>query len=274
MGSTEDFQLIKNIDIAKLDEKPTVVIVPKGEMKLMRTVEDELPDEPIERVEELVRKGYRSFEFVDKSKLFGIGNNDGIIKEIAKRFQDREFIIGGGIKDLKDVEKVMGYSPNDNIYPLIGSAATDRYLESKQRFSSFIQYCIRASDGRLIVSVDDAIGPDGKRTIRRQYTTRTPLLTDEYIRALAGVGVFNIKYTGVSAAARGGERGPDIEGLKALPEKERFNKIIYAGGVTLDSLLELYKNGANGAIFGSGVPIMTTAQKARRYLSRRRRVTC
>ncbi|WP_151737736.1 1-(5-phosphoribosyl)-5-[(5-phosphoribosylamino)methylideneamino]imidazole-4-carboxamide isomerase [Paenibacillus tengchongensis] len=164
--------------------------------------------------------------------------NDALIGEIARSVQV-PVQVGGGLRSLADVEKLLGLGVSRVI---IGTAAI-----SDQAFTE----AVLARYGDKV-----AIGIDARNgfVATHGWLNTSEVRAEELAKELAGKGAETFIYTDISRD--GMMQGPNVEGILSMAQASG-RTVIASGGVTkLDDLLRLSSHscsGIGGAIVGKAL---------------------
>jgi phosphoribosylformimino-5-aminoimidazole carboxamide ribotide isomerase len=191
-------------------------------------------DDPVSKIEEMVRKGARDFHIIDlDGARTGIPAHKDLIKRIREKVKGY-MEVGGGIRseeDLKDYHN----AHIDGI--IIGTKALEdeRFFEGLSRF------------GNIVLGLDLLDG----RPMVRGWKTAVEKDIEEILEMAARIGIMAILCT--SIARDGMLSGPDYEGLKTLLAMTEI-PVIASGGVTgIDDVKRLKDMNAWAVILGKAV---------------------
>lgn len=190
-------------------------------------------DNPIEVARDFENKGARFIHLVDlEGAKDGTTPNIETVKQIAN--ETSLFCeIGGGIRDIKTVEKYLS-SGVDRV--ILGTAAV--------KDEAFLRQAIEIYGDKIAVGIDIK---DGFVAIKG-WTESSGIDPFEFTKKMQDLGVKYIICTDVSKD--GAMQGTNLELYKALSEKFGIS-ITASGGVSsLDDIIELKKMDIYGAIIG------------------------
>ena len=191
-------------------------------------------DDPVSKIEEMVKRGARDFHIIDlDGARTGVPQNRELIKAIGMKIGGY-LEIGGGIRTDEDIEYYTGCGAAGVI---LGTQALEdeTFFEGLSRFSN------------IVLGLDLL---DGKPMVRG-WKTALDRDVREILEAADRIGIMAILCT--SVARDGMLTGPDFEGLEELMGMTRI-PVIASGGVTaLDDVKRLKDMGAWATILGKAV---------------------
>lgn len=196
--------------------------------------------DPIKTAKHWVKQGAELLHVVDLDGAFtGILKNEHILKDIVRNTNvPVEF--GGGVRDIKTIERLINYGVNRVV--LGTKAATD---------PDFLKRVLSKFKDRVIVSIDAKKDNVLIQGWKNAYKKRGII---EFALSLKDLGVKQLIYT--DALKDGTLSGPNTAGIKALLKKTGL-KIIASGGIS--SLNDVYKlkrfekQGLTGIIIGKAL---------------------
>ncbi|MCK4532363.1 1-(5-phosphoribosyl)-5-[(5-phosphoribosylamino)methylideneamino]imidazole-4-carboxamide isomerase [bacterium] len=186
-------------------------------------------------------KGAKRLHVVDLDGAFsGVMQNLKIIKEIRKKISI-PMQVGGGIRDLKTIKKVLSMGVDKVILGTVTISNPDLVKKSVAEFGKKIIVSVDSQEGKV------AIG--GWKDITAQSAFS---LTEQLIQA----GVSEIIFTDVSKD--GTLEGPNIKVIKKTLQKLKTNvSIIIAGGMAkledVRKIKKLEELGVTGVIIGKAL---------------------
>lgn len=197
------------------------------------------PVTPLEVARKWDACGVKLIHIVDlDGALDGMLRNFDTAKEIARNVRAK-VELGGGIRDLKNIEGVLG----SGIYKVcIGTRALDR---------RFLQRIAKSGlQDRIVVSIDARDGI----VHTKGWVNKTRKTAVELAREAAASGIKTINYTDISRDGMLG--GPNIDSLKNLLRAVNIN-IVAAGGISsiddIRKLKSLDAEGLSGIIIGKAL---------------------
>jgi phosphoribosylformimino-5-aminoimidazole carboxamide ribotide isomerase len=194
---------------------------------------------PVAMAEKWAEFGVGLIHIVDlDGALQGELKNLKIVSEIVQAVKPK-IELGGGIRDLKTIEKVLAAGIQK---VCIGTRALDRKFLSAISKSDFRQ--------AVVISID---AKDGF-VHTKGWVEKTSIKTTELAKEVAGLGITTINYTDI--AKDGMLEGPNVDSLKELLKIKGID-IVAAGGVTtiedVKKLKALAKDGLKGMIIGKAL---------------------
>jgi phosphoribosylformimino-5-aminoimidazole carboxamide ribotide isomerase len=191
---------------------------------------------PVETAKRWRDEGASKLHIIDLDAAFGIGNNHGVIAEIARNVA-LPIQVGGGIRSFEIAEKLFKTGISQVILGALAFSDSLAISEIQKRFG----------DEAVIVALDNKDG----RVMVEGWKTATALTLKEALEKFTSLGVKTFLIT--SIAQDGMLSGPD---LKTLSEAVKFPnaKIIAAGGIgNLNDLIALKRVGVEGAVIGKAL---------------------
>lgn len=190
-------------------------------------------ENPIEIARDFENAGATHIHMVDlQGAKDGTTPNIDIVKQVAgdtKLFVE----IGGGIRDIKTVEKYLSAGVGRVILGTAAVTDTDFLIEAVKKYGDKIAVGADVKDGFIAI---------------KGWLEKSQLTLEEFLSQMQSIGVEYIICTDISKD--GAMRGTNLELYKELSQKYSMN-ITASGGVsTLDDLKELRKMDIYGAIIG------------------------
>ncbi len=191
---------------------------------------------PVETAKKWQAEGAKKLHIIDLDAALGIGDNLPVIAEIA---ENTSFTIqvGGGIRNIKAVEKVLGLGINQVILGALAFSNPQAVTQIQQSFGA----------KSVIVALDNR---DGKIMVEG-WKTATALGVKEALEKFVVLGVKTFLVTSITKD--GTLSGPDLDTLREAcqyPEVE----VIAAGGIGgLNDLVALKRMGVEGAVIGKAL---------------------
>lgn len=190
-------------------------------------------ENPIEIARDFENAGATHIHMVDlQGAKDGTTPNIDIVEQVAgdtKLFVE----IGGGIRDIKTVEKYLSAGVGRVILGTSAVTDTDFLIEAVKKYGDKIAVGADVKDGFIAI---------------KGWLEKSQLTLEEFLSQMQSIGVKYIICTDISKD--GAMRGTNLELYKELSKKYSMN-ITASGGVsTLDDLKELRKMNLYGAIIG------------------------
>ncbi len=191
---------------------------------------------PVETAKKWQADGATKLHIIDLDAALGLGNNLSVIADIAEN-TDFPIQVGGGIRNIKAVEKVLGLGVNQVILGALAFSDPQTVTQVQQKFGA----------KAVIVALDNR---DGKIMVEG-WKTATALGMKEALEKFLGLGVEAFLVTSITKD--GTLSGPDLDTLREAcqyPDVE----VIAAGGIGgLNDLVALKRVGVEGAVIGKAL---------------------
>jgi phosphoribosylformimino-5-aminoimidazole carboxamide ribonucleotide (ProFAR) isomerase len=190
------------------------------------------PTDPLDVAEQLVARGARWLHLVDLDRVFGSGDNDALMRRIA-RLAGVRVQIGGLLASADDVTRAFALGASRAV--LSTAALAD---------SAVVNAIVAHSPpDRLAASVDVRLG----RAARRDASSPLSISPPELVTRAVAAGIAVIVYRDLERD--GTLAGPDLDGATQL--NGLGAEIIVAGGIASQAhLLAARDAGLGGAIVG------------------------
>jgi phosphoribosylformimino-5-aminoimidazole carboxamide ribotide isomerase len=223
-------QLIPAIDLMK----GKIVRLTHGDPKTAK-VYDQFGG-PVETAKKWQTEGARKLHIIDLDAALGMGNNLSVILEIAENV-DLPIQVGGGIRNIDGVEKVLGLGASQVILGALAFSNPKAVTRIQQEFGA----------KSVIVALDDR---DGKIMVEG-WKTATALGMKEALEKFVSLDIKAFLVTSITKD--GTLSGPDLDTLREACQYPDV-KIIAAGGVSsLNDLAALKRVGVEGAVIGKAL---------------------
>jgi phosphoribosylformimino-5-aminoimidazole carboxamide ribotide isomerase len=191
---------------------------------------------PVETAKKWQADGAKKLHIIDLDAALGMGNNLSVIAEIAEN-TDFPIQVGGGIRNIEAVEKVLGLGVNQVILGALAFSDPQAVPQIQQMFGA----------KSVIVALDNR---DGKIMVEG-WKTATALGMKEALEKFVALGVKAFLVTSITKD--GTLSGPDLDTLREAcqyPDVE----VIAAGGIgDLNDLVALKRVGVEGAVIGKAL---------------------
>lgn len=197
----------------------------------------EYPDNPVETAKRWEACGAKLIHIVDlDGALTGDQKNLKSIKEI-RRTVSVEIELGGGIRDIKRIEMLLGLGINRVILATVAIERPELVKEACRRFPQRIIAGIDARDGRVAI---------------KGWVELTDIKATELAKRMEDCGIWGIIYTDISRD--GMLTGPNIEALKKIVETVSIPVIASGGVSSLEDIKRLKEiKGLYGVITGKAL---------------------
>lgn len=194
-------------------------------------------EHPYQAFEMLKEKGAKRIHIVDLNRAQGESTNVHVIKSLVKEFKKYfQFQVGGGIRSLIDVEKLLEMGVDKVV---IGSLIFTDYVEYQKIIEKYGDKVILALDVKA-----DMIRRNG-------WLVDTKMTIQELVK-LDKIGrVYGILTTDI--AVDGGLKGPNIQMMKTLAAMKETRWIASGGISSREDLIQLSKLNLYGAILGKSI---------------------
>jgi phosphoribosylformimino-5-aminoimidazole carboxamide ribotide isomerase len=197
----------------------------------------EYSDNPVETAKRWEACGAKLIHIVDlDGALTGDQKNLKSIKEI-RRTVSVEIELGGGIRDIKRIEMLLGLGINRVILATVAIERPELVKEACRRFPQRIIAGIDARDGRVAI---------------KGWVELTDIKATELAKRMEDCGIWGIIYTDISRD--GMLTGPNIEALKKIVETVSIPVIASGGVSSLEDIKRLKEiKGLYGVITGKAL---------------------
>ena len=224
-------QLIPAIDLMG----GKIVRLTRGEAETAKTYEAQFGT-PLEAAQRWRGEGAGKLHIIDLDAAFSIGDNRGVIAEIAKNIS-LPIQVGGGIRSYETAEKLLKTGVAQVILGSLAFSDPSAIGKIQKRFGS----------DSTIVALDNRYG----RIMVEGWQTETPMTVDDALGKYTQLGVRTYLITSITQD--GMLNGPDLQtlsGAAMYPDA----KIIAAGGIgTIGDLAALKEIGLEGAVIGKAL---------------------
>lgn len=223
-------QLIPAIDLMN----GKVVRLSRGDPKTAKIYEQF--GDPLQTAQKWQKEGATKLHIIDLDAALGFGNNLSIITNITKKI-NLPIQLGGGIRTIKDVERLMKLGIKQVILGALPFKKPDELIQIIKNFGSQI----------VIVALDNNKG----KIMIEGWKTRINIDMLNSFEQFLSLGIDNFLIT--SIARDGTLSGPDLKLLKEINRNPKI-KILAAGGIGgIEDLLNLKKIGIEGAVIGKAL---------------------
>ena len=189
--------------------------------------------DPLEEARACVAKGVGWVHVVDMDRVFGTGENDALVEQMA-RISEGHLQLGGGLTGLEPIRTALGWGVGRVV---VGPSAVE---------SGLGELACEVRADRLAASIDVRAGRVYARSAGRYLTTPPHILVDHAV----DVGVRTVVYRDLD---RDGQlEGADHHGARQL--LGRGAAVMLAGGIaSLDEIRQAAAAGLAGVIVGRAV---------------------
>ena len=191
---------------------------------------------PVETAKKWEAEGAKKLHIIDLDAALCIGNNLSVIAEIAKNV-DLPIQVGGGIRNIEAVEKVLGLGVSQVILGSLAFSNPKAVTQVQKGFGS----------ESVIVALDNR---DGKIMVEG-WTNVTTLGMKEALEKFVALRVKTFLVTSITKD--GTLSGPDLGTLREACQYPNV-KVVAAGGIGgLKDLVDLKRVGVEGAVIGKAL---------------------
>jgi phosphoribosylformimino-5-aminoimidazole carboxamide ribotide isomerase len=191
---------------------------------------------PVETAKKWQKDGATKLHIIDLDAALGMGNNLPLIDDIAES-TDLPIQVGGGIRSIDTVEKVLGLGVSQVILGALAFSNPKAVTTIQKRFGA----------ESVIVALDNR---DGKVMVEG-WKTATALSMKEALEKFVALGVKVFLVTSITKD--GTLSGPDLDTLRETCQYPSV-EVIAAGGIGgLNDLVALKRVGVAGAVIGKAL---------------------
>jgi phosphoribosylformimino-5-aminoimidazole carboxamide ribotide isomerase len=224
-------QLIPAIDLMS----GKIVRLTRGKAETAKSYEAQFGT-PLEAAQRWRDEGAGKLHIIDLDAAFGIGNNRGVIAEIAKNIS-LPIQVGGGIRSYEIAEGLLKVGIAQVILGSLAYTDPPVIKRIQERFGY----------DSAIVALDNHEG----RIMVEGWQTPTAMTVDDALQKYTELGVETFLIT--SIAQDGMLNGPDLQTLSLAANYPRA-KVVAAGGIgTIGDLAALKEIGCEGAVIGKAL---------------------
>ncbi len=224
-------QLIPAIDLMN----GKIVRLTRGKAQTAKTYEDKF-GAPLEAAKRWRDEGAGKLHVIDLDAAFGIGSNQDVIAEVAKRV-GVPIQVGGGIRSYETAEKLFQTGITQVILGALAFSDPSAIDKIQKKFGA----------DSVIVALDNHEG----RIMVEGWQTATAMTVDGALEKYTALGVRHFLIT--SIAQDGMLNGPDLQTLSAATEYPGA-RIMAAGGIgRIGDLAALKDIGVEAAVIGKAL---------------------
>jgi phosphoribosylformimino-5-aminoimidazole carboxamide ribotide isomerase len=212
-----------------------IVRLTKGKKETAKSYESQFGT-PLQAAQRWQDEGAGKLHIIDLDAAFGIGDNRGVIAEIARNVS-LPIQVGGGIRSYETAENLLKVGVADVILGSLAYSDPSAISKIEKRFG----------EGSVIVALDNKNG----RIMVEGWQTETPLTVDMALDKYSELGVHSYLITSITQD--GMLTGPDLQTLSSAAIYPGAI-VIAAGGIgTIGDLAALKEIGVQGAVIGKAL---------------------
>jgi phosphoribosylformimino-5-aminoimidazole carboxamide ribotide isomerase len=212
-----------------------IVRLTKGKKETAKSYESQFGT-PLQAAQRWRDEGAGKLHIIDLDAAFGIGDNRGVIAEIARNVS-LPIQVGGGIRSYETAENLLKVGVADVILGSLAYSDPSAISKIEKRFG----------EGSVIVALDNKNG----RIMVEGWQTETPLTVDMALDKYSELGVHSYLITSITQD--GMLTGPDLQTLSSAAIYPGAI-VIAAGGIgTIGDLAALKEIGVQGAVIGKAL---------------------
>jgi phosphoribosylformimino-5-aminoimidazole carboxamide ribotide isomerase len=191
---------------------------------------------PVETAKKWQADGAKKLHIIDLDAALGLGNNLSVIAAIAES-TDSLIQVGGGIRTIEAVEKVLGLGVTQVILGALAFSDPQAVTQIQKGFGA----------RSVIVALDNRYG----KIMVEGWKTETTLGIKEALEKFVTLGVKAFLVTSITKD--GTLSGPDLDTLREAIQYPSV-EVIAAGGIgDLNDLIALKRAGVEGAVIGKAL---------------------
>ena len=194
---------------------------------------------PLDQAKEFFNLGFNNIHLVDlDGALEKKNNNENIIKEIC-RINKIKIQIGGGIRSLEHIERLLDFGVDKVI---LGTIAFENIEFLKIACNKFLN--------KIVLSVDVRNG----YIALSGWTRQTNILASEFVKKIENMNLSRIIYTDINKD--GTKSGPNLEETINLSNLTKTPIVISGGVSSIDDVINIKKSKSpniEGIIIGKAI---------------------
>jgi len=191
---------------------------------------------PVETAKKWQADGAKKLHIIDLDAALGMGNNLSVIADIAEN-TDSQIQVGGGIRTIETVEKVLGLGITQVILGALAFSDPQAVTQIQKGFGA----------RSVIVALDNRYG----KIMVEGWKTETTLGIEEALEKFVALGAKAFLVTSITKD--GTLSGPDLDTLREASHYPTV-EVIAAGGIgDLNDLVALKHVGVEGAVIGKAL---------------------
>ena len=194
---------------------------------------------PLDQAKEFFNLGFNNIHLVDlDGALEKKNNNENIIKEIC-RINKIKIQIGGGIRSLEHIERLLDFGVDKVILGTIAFENTEFLKIACNKFLNKIVLSVDVRNGYIALS---------------GWTRQTNILASEFVKKIENMNLSRIIYTDINKD--GTKSGPNLEETINLSNLTKTPIVISGGVSSIDDVINIKKSKSpniEGIIIGKAI---------------------
>ena len=194
---------------------------------------------PLDQAKEFFNLGFNNIHLVDlDGALQKKNNNENIIKEIC-RINKIKIQIGGGIRSLEHIERLLDFGVDKVILGTIAFENTEFLKIACNKFLNKIVLSVDVRNGYIALS---------------GWTRQTNILASEFVKKIENMNLSRIIYTDINKD--GTKSGPNLEETINLSNLTKTPIVISGGVSSIDDVINIKKSKSpniEGIIIGKAI---------------------
>ena len=194
---------------------------------------------PLDQAKEFFNLGFNNIHLVDlDGALEKKNNNENIIKEIC-RINKIKIQIGGGIRSLEHIERLLDFGVDKVILGTIAFENTEFLKIACNKFLNKIVLSVDVRNGYIALS---------------GWTRQTNILASEFVKKIENMNLSRIIYTDINKD--GTKSGPNLEETINLSNLTKTPIVISGGVSSIDDVINIKKSklpNIEGIIIGKAI---------------------
>ena len=194
---------------------------------------------PLDQAKEFFNLGFNNIHLVDlDGALEKKNNNENIIKEIC-RINKIKIQIGGGIRSLEHIERLLDFGVDKVILGTIAFENTEFLKIACNKFLNKIVLSVDVRNGYIALS---------------GWTRQTNILASEFVKKIENMNLSRIIYTDINKD--GTKSGPNLKETINLSNLTKTPMVISGGISSIDDVINIKKNklpNIEGIIIGKAI---------------------
>ena len=194
---------------------------------------------PLDQAKEFFNLGFNNIHLVDlDGALEKKNNNENIIKEIC-RINKIKIQIGGGIRSLEHIERLLDFGVDKVILGTIAFENTEFLKIACNKFLNKIVLSVDVRNGYIALS---------------GWTRQTNILASEFVKKIENMNLSRIIYTDINKD--GTKSGPNLKETINLSNLTKTPMVISGGVSSIDDVINIKKSKSpniEGIIIGKAI---------------------